>query len=68
MSTDIRHDLGRGGGAAISILGVIAIALLLAGIWYAAFGRGRGTFDDLTDQLDELGSSAASAVRDALPS
>ena len=41
------HDVvvGRRGAGAGTLLGIIVIALLVAGVWYVAFGPGQGSVD-----------------------
>ena len=50
------HDViveDRGGGIG-TILGVIVIIALLAGIWYFALGPGQGTFGGTTDSGTDI--------------
>jgi len=56
MAHDHDHQVvveNRGGGLG-TILGVIVILALLAGIWYFAFGPGQGTFGGSTDSPNSI--------------
>ena len=44
----------RGGSSLGAIIGVILIAVLVAGIWYFGFGPGQGAFGGATEQGNDI--------------